>query len=337
MTGLLAVVGALVAVNVAFAVVVVMLRIRSNVRARRFGRIEARWEPVIIGYIGGDDEVPPVPEKEVRHVLEIAGRFARRLRGPDRERVQKFSAPLVGALLDGLTERSPEKRSAAIELLSVLALEQHGDRIVPILDDPVPRVSLVAARALSNPGYPQYTAAVLERMHRYSTWSSSLMSSMLAEAGAGARADLRRYLGDETRPVFGRVVVAGSLRLLSDPESATIAADALDSNDPDLVLSCLRLIDVVGSQTHANAVRPLLDHSAFFVRAETVTVLSHVGAPSDVPAIARMIHDDSPWVAIRCARALLTLGQRHMLQDLAAGVGLAADSAREVLHGEELR
>jgi len=43
MTGLAAVVAALMALNVLFAFMVVLLRIRSNHRAKRFTRIEARW------------------------------------------------------------------------------------------------------------------------------------------------------------------------------------------------------------------------------------------------------------------------------------------------------
>jgi len=335
MTGLLAVVAALLVLNVMFALVVILLRIRSNHRARRFGRIESRWEPVIVQVIGdGADVVPRVPGHEVRHVLEIAGRFARRLRGPDRERVQAFSSPLVGLLLPDLTAHSAETRAATVELLSVLALDEHGHRIVAALDDPSPRVSLVAARALSSPDHPQYTAAVLKRLHRYSNWSPSLMSSMLAQVGPGALAELRRYLRDGERPTQARAVVAGALRLLRDPEAAPIAAKALGSDDPELVVACLRLLDVVGSIEHADAVRPLLDHSAFFVRAETATVLSHIGGPADIDAIAGMIHGDSPWIAIRSARAMLALGQREMLEDLSRGKGLAADSAREVLYEE---
>ncbi len=335
MTALLAVIGALLALNVMFASVVILLRVRSNHRAKRFRRIESRWEPVIIQVIGdGDDVVPRVPGHEVRHVLEIAGRFARRLRGPDRERVQGFSAPLVGLLLPDLTAHSAEKRAATVELLSVLALDKHGSRIVAALDDPSARVSLVAARALSSPDHPQYTAAVLDRLHRYSNWSPSLMSSMLAQVGPGALVDLRRYLADAARPTQGRAVVAGALRLLRDPEGAPIAAGALDSEDPELVVACLRLIDVVGSIEQANSVRPLLGHSAFFVRAESATVISHIGGPCDVDAVARMVHEDLPWVAIRSARALLELGQRETLEDLARGKGLAADSAREVLYEE---
>lgn len=335
MMTLLTVVAALLAVNVMSAFVVIILRIRSNKRAKRFGAIEARWEPVIIGIISGSDEpVPPVPDQEVHHVLEIAGRFARRLRGEDRDRVQQFTGPLVRVLLPDLADRSAEKRAAIVELLSVLALDEYGTQIVVALDDPSSRVSLVAARALSQPEHPQYVTAVLNRLHRYSAWAPALMSSMLAHAGAGALDGLRGYLEDETRPTAARAVVAGALRLLRDPQAAGIAARMLVSDDPELVVACLRLIDAVGSEQQADAVRSVIDHPAFFVRSEAVTALGHIGATSDVGAIERTIHHDSPWVAIRAARALWALGQHRLLEDLSVGEGLAADAAREVLYEE---
>jgi HEAT repeat protein len=324
--------------NVASALVVIFLRSRSNGRARRFGRIESYWEPVIIKVIGDSNGVvPPVPASEARHVLEIAGRFARRLRGPDRDRVQVFCAPYVGLMRKGLSSRSAEKRAAAVELLSVLALETHADDIVGALDDRSPRVSLVAAKALSNPHCPEYTPTVLDHLHRYSGWSSSLVSRMLAQVGAGALGDLRNYLGDIRRPTSARAVVAGALEFLSDPVSAPIAAEALGSADPDLVVACLRLLNEVGGPAQAGAVRALTNHPAFFVRSTSTTVLGRIGDEADVASITAMVYDKSPWVAIRSAGALLALGHNEILEDLAAGRGLAADCARETLSGALVR
>lgn len=334
MTDVLLVVAALMVMNVAFAGIVVALRIRNNVRARRFGRVEERWEPVILRAIGGEYDAAVVPARDVRHVLEIAGRFARRLRGPDRERVQDFCGPLIDHLLPSLSARSPETRASAVELVGVLALNSQGEKIIAALGDRETRVSLVAAQALCQPGFSQHTDAVLDHLHRYSNRSPSLTSTMLARFGPEALEDLRRYLGDESRPTGARAVVATALRHLRDPRGAEIAAQALTSDSPDLVVSCLRLIGEVGGMAQAGRVRAVLSHPAFFVRAEAVTALSHFGDSSDVAPIARMVHDDSAWVAIRSARALLEMGQQALLEELSNGGDLAASSAREALDRE---
>lgn len=332
MIGLLGIVGALLVVNGIFAALVLVLRVRSNMRAKRNNKIEARWEPVIVGIVSGSSEgVPTVPEDEVRHVLEISARFARRLKGQELVSVQRFASPYVDVLLEDFCDPSAETRGVAVEKMSVLALDSYAEHIVGALDDPSSRVSLVAARALSHPNRPECTADVLERLHRYADWSPALISTMLAQVGPGALVHLRAYLSDTSRPSHERAVVAGALRLLRDPHSARIAADVLGSDDFDLVVACLRLIEVVGSKEQADAVRPLLDHPAFFVRSEAVSVLSHIGDDSDIDAITRNIYHVSPWVTISAARALLELGQRQLLTSLSMGEGLAAASAREVL------
>ncbi len=335
MIGLLGFIAALLVVNAVFAGMVLLLRIRSNARAKRYDEIERRWEPVIVGIVSAtSDPIPAVPDDQVPHVLEIAARFARRLKGQELESVRRFSTPYVGSLLEDLSDPSPEKRGAAVDKISVLALDSHAERIVAALDDPSPRVSLVAARALSHPNRLECTAAVLDQLHRYARWSPSLISTMLAQVGTGALVDLQAYLGDATRPSHERAVVAGALRLLRDPHSAQIAGGALGSEDPELIVACLRLIDAVGSKEQADAVRPLVNHPAFFVRSEAVAVLSHIGDATDIEAITRNIYHDSPWVTISAARALLDLGQRQLLMSLAMGEGLAAESAREVLYEE---
>ncbi len=335
MIGLLGFVAALLVANAIFAGMVLMLRVRSNARAKRYDEIERQWEPVVIGIVSGSvDPVPAVPDDEVCHVLEIAARFSRRLKGQELESVRRFISPYVDYLLEDLHDPSPEKRGAAVDKISVLALDSHAEHIVAALDDPSSRVSLVAARALSHPNRLECTGAVLDRLHRYAHWSPSLISTMLAQVGTGALPHLRAYLGSTSRPSHERAVVAGALRLLRDPHSAQIAAGVLESDDSELVVACLRLIDAVGSKEQADAVRPLVEHPTFFVRSEAVSVLSHIGDATDIDAITANIYHDSPWVTIRAARALLELGQRQLLMSLAMGDGLAAASAREVLYEE---
>jgi len=332
MTGVVIAVVAIVALNIVFAATVILLRVRSNHRSVRFGRIEATWESVIVGVIGGDSLTAfQVPEDEADHVIEICGRFARRLRGPDRQRVQEFAAPLLDRLLPGLEASSPETRGATVELLGVLGPDSHGDLFVLALSDPSPRVSLVAARALLTPDNSKYLPDVLLHLHRYVGVSRSLMSSMLAHVGVDALDVLRGHVSDDSRPTDERAAVAGALRLLRDLESAEIAADGLGSDDPELVVALLRLVGSVGSSEQAAKVRPLLQHSEFFIRAEAATVIGRIGSSQDVSVIISMTEDDSPWVAIRSARALLDLGERSVLEGLAATQGLASKSAREVL------
>ena len=121
--------------------------------------------------------------------------------------------------------------------------------------------------------------------------------------------------------------------MLRDPTSVAIAESVLDDEDPELVVSGLRLIRDVGSSESARVVRPLLDHPVFFVRSEAATVLGRIGDASDAERIAGQMDSDSPWIAIRSARALAQLGDTEALAGLAGQDGLAGEAAREVLQG----
>ncbi len=59
MIGLLGIVEALLVANGIFAAFVLALRVRSNMRAKRYDKSEARWEPVIVGIVSGSSEVVP--------------------------------------------------------------------------------------------------------------------------------------------------------------------------------------------------------------------------------------------------------------------------------------
>ena len=334
MTGLLTVIVGLFLLNTAFAAVILLIRAKNSLKARRLGRIEAKWEPVLIDVINGDD--PPAPDlaqssREAQHVLEIAARLARRLRGPDRQRVIAYVRPIIRARRHELVSRSAGKRAAAVELYSVLAFDDHKAYFAEALDDRSGHVSIVAARSLCRPDQDEYFTDVLRHLPRYTTWSQGLLAQMLASVGPSAMPHLRTYLGATTNPPAARATAAAALRILRDPESVRIAEMSLEHEDPELVVSCLRLIRAVGSSSSAPAVRPLLSHDAFFVRSEAATVLGNIGSEEDVALIIDQIDTDSPWIAIRSARAVLALSDADTLEDLASKDGLVGAAAREVL------
>ena len=334
MTGLLTILIGLFLLNTAFAVVILLIRAKNSLKAKRLGRIEAKWEPVLIDVINGDDPPPPdIPASsgEARHVLEIAARLARRLRGPDRQRVIAYVQPIVRARRHELVSRSAGKRAAAVELYSVLAFDEHKAYFAEALDDRSGHVSIVAARSLCRPDQDEYFTDVLRHLPRYTTWSQGLLAQMLASVGPSAMPHLRTYLASPANPPAARATAAAALRILRDPESVRIAEEALDHQDPELVVSCLRLIRAVGSSSSAPAVRPLLGHKAFFVRSEAATVLGNIGSREDVELIIDQIDTDSPWIAIRSARAILALSDADTLDALASEEGLVGAAAREIL------
>lgn len=274
-----------------------------------------------------------VPPEHARHFLTIIGRFITRLRGPDRDAVAALALPYVDVLIEETTSRSSARRSVALSLLGIVAYEDHEVTFLGALDDPSEHVSLVAAAALCRSGDPQNLAQVLERLPRYLDNSPPLLASILALGGTDAGPTLRSYLVDEARPSPARASAARALRVLRDPLAAQAASGLLESDDPELLAACLRLINMIGTIQVAPQVRPLLRHPAPFVRAEAVGVIGAIGDGRDIDAITGLLRDESPWVAIRAARSLVMLGASDRLLGVAAEDGLPGESAREALMG----
>jgi HEAT repeat protein len=337
MSGLLVAVLALVAVNLAFALLVVALRVHNVRRAATLEQRRLLWYPRIIGLIS--DGTPPedltsqVGSQERSDVVEIAWDISRRLRGIDRERIQRFAAPLLDTMSPQLAARRPETRARALQIATSLGGQQYEATAIEFLDDPSPLVSLVAARALCQPGHAHCVVEVLERLDRLDTWSQALVSSMLAKVGEEAAPALRGYLSDCGRTGHTRAAVARSLELVKDLEAAEVAGDQLADGDAEVVASCLRLLYVVGSEMQAAAVRPLLTDERFFIRATAMATLGRLGSPQDAALIVGALDPESPWIAIRAARALAELHASAELAALVTEGGLPAEAALETLYG----
>ena len=337
MSGLAVTIVVLAFINLTFAAVVVLLRIRNVRRAATLEVRRRRWYPRIIRLISDDSDTRKLSELVARHeqgdVVEISWDIARRLRGSDRSRVQRFAAPLLEVTTPDLAARRPETRARALQIVSYLGGSVYEPAIVAFLDDPSPLVSVVAARALCQPSRAEWMPEVLDRLVRYEAWSPALTASMLATVGTGAVLPMREYLGDRRRPAFARAAVARSLTLLKDLESADVAAAQLTNGDSELVTACLHLLAAVGSEAHADAVRPLIDDDRFFIRAAAMTVLGKLGGPEDGPRIVAAIEPDSAWIAIRASHALADLHASSELAALVDAGGLPAEAAIETLYG----
>ncbi len=337
MTWLVIAVLALAVINLAFAAFVVLLRIANVRRTARLVQRKSVWYPRIIGLIsdGSDPRAlaASVEPKERGDVVEIAWDITRRLRGADRLRVQLFATPLLDVLTPDLKARRPETRARALQVATCLGGDEYEQLSADFLDDRSQLVSLVAARALSQPVHASRIGEVLDQLDRYQQWSQALTSSMLAEVGMEAAPVMRTYLGNGAQPAHTRAAVARSLELLRDIEAASVAADQLADSDPELLAACLRLLCVVGTEAQAEAVRPLVDDERFFISAAAMTALGRLGSPDDAMLIVSAIDRESPWIAIRAAQALAELHASAELAVLVTDGGLPAEAAVETLYG----
>ncbi|MBI2191095.1 MAG: HEAT repeat domain-containing protein [Planctomycetes bacterium] len=326
----------LLAFSAFFAVSTVVLRIRNDLKRKRWAKREARWQPILLDVLAGEREPDAlwacVGAGDHLYFIDYLMRYARRLRGEERMVLSRLAGPYLKDVAKRLRRGDVEQRARAAETLGTLDLQTYAAEVVGALKDPSPLVAMVAARALARREHPQFVVAVLDQLHRFDNWSTSFLASMLAAVGPDASPHLRGMLPDRGVPVRVRVVAAETLARLHDVGAADGAARLLaEEGDRDLLAAALRLLGQVGRPVHVPPVRVLCASPDFVVRSCAVEILGQLGTPEDASLLGAAMDDPSLWVARHAARALQKIGGDGALEALAASNHPRAALAREVL------
>ncbi len=330
----------LLACAVAFTLAAAWLRLRNARLAERWQRLEAVWEPVVLAVISGESVASEfyrkVRKKDSRYVADFLLRYARQLRGAERDSVTRLASPYLSLLASELKARSPEKRAYALRTLGELSVARHSAEFLQALDDPSPLVAMNAFQALARHYDVAYAESLLRALERFEFWSSRYLAAMLANMGSESLQALRAAYGDPKRPARVRAVLAVTLTNLNDARSAGIAARTLETESQiDLIVASLKLVEKVGGPDQLLAVRALTTSPQPAIRAQAVTTLARLGTPEDVYRIRSALDDESNWVAIHAAQGLKALGKTDMLALLEATDHPRAIAAREVLWEQE--
>lgn len=333
---LIVTISVLFVVAVIFAGVVFLLHFRNERRATLLGGLELAWDPALLEVLAAPtapDRFPVdvAPEHEL-HFVNFLARYARRVRGAERETLMKLAAPLLPKVAQRLGDRSRESRARAVQTLGSLGLPEYAPQLIAALDDPSYLVAMRAARGLARREHPQYADAVLARLDRFQRWNPRFVAAMLAGMGPAAAPALRDSLANPSEPPRARAIAAAALTTLRELTAAPAAAAALaQSDDPDLQQAALVLLGMVGSGADVARVSSFADHPVPFVRAAALEALTRIGGPPELRQVEAALDDRSPWVALTAGQALGEARWLEILRRAAEGTGQAAVVAREVL------
>lgn len=320
-----------------FTAAAINLRIKNMRTAARWAALEETWEPLLMEYFYGDERAEAlwacVPSDVALHFVDFVLRYRRRLSGDETVKIEALAQPYLPRVAKRLKRRGAERRARAIQTLGELGLRDYAEEIAPYLDDPSPLVAMASARALANRELPQYTNAILSRMHRFTNWRQSFLSAMLAGIGPDAAPDLRAKFEDETASPGVRAIAAGALGQLNDFKAAAIAAQILEGDcDRDLAAGSLRLLGRVGRPEDVDLVRRLIASDDAVVRGAAAGALGRLGSSEDADVLRDAARSDpSHWVAITAARGLRELGGVKSLRELATSTHARAPLALQVL------
>ena len=333
---------ALLVVAMIFSVYALLLRYRHARRERLEADLRARWEGPVLAAIADPDRIPDVHQRVrrddrlyfVRFILE----YVRRVRGEERRTLRRLAEPYLDAIAERTGDPRPEVRTRAVQTLGTLGLPKYAPEVLAGLDDPSPLVSMVAARCLARPDFPEYASPLVAHLHRFEGWNRRFLASMLATMGPEVSPFLRDGLREEERPAWLRGVFAEALRMQLDPRAADVAVEVLeDTDDRDLAASLLRLLAAVGRPEHVGLLRRLTDTDDEIVRAQALHALGVLGGPAELPLLFAGMEDSSPWAALHAARGARDAGGAELLEEMAESDGGEAGLAGQVLFEEEGR
>ena len=317
------------------------LRYTNHLKGLKWQRLESKWQPVLFDVLSGLRQPQAlwhlVGEEERLYFVDFIQRYAQRLRGEERDTLSEVARPFVNPIAHHVKTGDAERRARAVQTLSLLGLPYYAGDIIAALDDPSPLVAMIAARYLMRREHPEYSEQVLQRLHRFTTWSGSLLASMLARVGPGAAPALRQTFKDKEKPSWVRTIAGDALLQLHDFEAGDYAQQILESEtDRELVAASLRLLSKIGRHDHVPAIKKLCNSSDFVVRAHAFRAIGRLAPEEESQRLRAALEDDSSWVAIQAAHGLREGGALDILRDIAMSDHPRADLARQVLT-EEMR
>lgn len=329
-------VAVLFVISFLFSVYTLWLRARNAVRARAWARREARWTDLTLGALTGERAIEAVAEQVSRGeelpFLDFLLRYARRVRGEERDRIRELAIPFLDALEPQLEDRDPYVRARAVQTLGTLGLTERADELVRAVDDESPFVAMLAARALALYGGARYMTPVLANLDRFEQWGFEYVTSLLVSLGPEAAAGLREMMEDAEQAERIRAVAAAALTRLHDLGSVAAAVRTLGSDPPpDVTTSLLRLLAALGGTDELGPVRSRLDDPHFAVRAEAYSAFGALVDADGDSVLGRGLDDPSPWVVLHAARALRGRGADLELHRLAESDHPGARAAGQVL------
>lgn len=307
--------------SIILAITVVVLRLKNHLKSKRMRQLEEKWEKQLMEMIMSSDTEaePPVPRRSERaFFVRYLYRFAERLLGAEREQVIALAKPYLSHLAKGLKAKYAEHRARTINMLGVFGFAEYIEEIRKALHDPSPIVSMTAARTLATSDYPEHCDLILPVIEKFDQWSMSFLTSMLSGMGSKAASSLRATLVNPVEPVRVRIACAGALREMGDLSAGNLAIEILDQeSDVELKAALLRIIGSLGVARHKQKLIKLLASDEFIVRVHTLRALGQIGDAQDGEIIREAFDDESEWVSLHAARALLSLGRVDLLEAIA--------------------
>ncbi len=290
----------------------------------RMAAFEARWRPLLMRCMAGDDVLSQLPQLAARErwpFMKLWLHSQMLVHGPSRQRLADLGMVMGCREMALQRLRSTHYSERMVGLLALGFLRDATS--APLLLERLSRGSnhsvVYAGRALLEINEAAHADAVVRALLAFEGLDLSLASVMLKAfrrplhgAMQGHRPDVSANLSQ----VLAWLRLARALKL--QMPTPWLAPFLLPEQDTEVLIAAIRLVQ---GEQGAAPVAVHATHADWRVRAQVARVLGYIGGMQDLPLLLKLVTDSQWWVRYRSAQALLRLpgmGQAQVLEHVTA-------------------
>lgn len=295
---------------------VLVLRQVAQRRERNHRRAVAFWQQVLeTAMQEPPTRSPALPAQDMTGFVDVWNELHDAPGGADNPGLRAVAEQVeLAPKLERMLERgSFHDRVMAIIALGYLRSEASFAKLVALIDDASPIISISAARALMRISPERAVQQVVPQIVERQDWVDGGIAQMLDEAGAqvvkGELGAAALRANDDVAPRLVRFLAGVSAEAAAPVISRILA----EPHDEHLVSTCLQ---VMSDTADLDKVRPLLAHERWHVRMHASAAIGRLGSEGDAPVLMPLLADAQWWVRYRTAQALQHLleGSRRLEQ-----------------------
>ena len=311
---------------------IVFLRIMHRHEKRREKAFSARWHPLLMQILSGEDglPLPALPRRDHFLFLKHWNHFQETVRGNASARLSKAASRLG---VNAVARRLLHHRNLNRQLLAILALghlrdESAWNELLLMSASGNSAISIYAARALIQINPQKAAPHVLPMLLQRDDWDIMRSANLMQESHDFLGAELVRTLASLSGTRLLRGLKLAEALHLQIPQPQQV--DLFGPQQPvEVVIATLRI--AAGAQV-LDIVRSKASDADWRVRVQAARALGRIGDISDIPILMNLMKDPQWWIRYRSAQALVDLPglQPGQLDQLL--VSLTDRYARDILN-----
>lgn len=286
---------------------------RDRHNRHRIARYQA-WEGELATYLFSGDAVrrafPRIAKEDRRLFQKFLTRYHATLAGREAEALRELYLGLGvhESIPRRLKHRQTSVRAQAAQEVGIFKLGEHLEAVVPLLEDPVPYVTHLAAQALTWSGDLRFARPVVDWVLREERYQRERLLRVLEGFGPDLLPWLEAHLEPPEaapEPWILFALLAGSHRhRASEPRLLELIAHP----NVDIQASALKALAALADPLTYARVEPLARHGAWPVRAQAAKALGLIGGPDAIPALIALTSDPVYEVRRNAAQGMADLG-----------------------------